>query len=283
MTPRPDVAELLHAGYGDRTIARRLGVTIISVTRARIDLELPPANRGHKPAVSVEDLFWRRATPVAGDGGHMTWGGYLPKGNPAICWGDSQHSALRIAYRIANGAEPIGLAHRTCTYNGCVAPAHIADTAARKRHGHSRPNATREQVLELLHKGMGNQAIGKQLHTDPKRVAVIRREEHIPRTQTPARVLTFAEKWAAATQDTGDGHTVWTGRLRDGVTPSMVHRGRDYSARRAGFEELHGRDAVGFVFPGCRRDDCVRPEHLEDRPMREQLNAQFAAIFKEAA
>jgi hypothetical protein len=63
----------------------------------------------------------------------------------------------------------------------------------------------------------------------------------------------------------------------------MVHRGRDYSARRAGFEELHGRDAVGFVFPGCRRDDCVRPEHLEDRPMREQLNAQFAAIFKEAA
>lgn len=288
MTVRPDVAELLHAGYGDRTIARQLGVSIGSVTRARTLLRLPKARRGHKPAATVEDMYWRRAQPL--DDGHYQWTGHITnKGTPVVHFGGRSdrkvHTAYRIAYRIRHGTDPLGHVHPTCGRPGCVAPDHLTDSATAPRTVHQRgkvgrpAGGSREDIERLLRAGGSNKGIARQLHTDTRRVAKIRAELGLD----PIRTLSFAEKWAAATEPTADGHVRWTGRLRDGVTPSLVHHGRDYSARRAGFEELHGRDAVGMVLPGCGRDDCVRPEHLEDRPMREQLATQFTAIFGAAS
>ncbi|MFC8065436.1 hypothetical protein [Streptomyces sp. NPDC057293] len=279
---RAAIEQLLHAGYGDRTIARRLGVTQTSVTSTRTDLDLPPARGGNKPAQSVEDLFWRRTKPV--DGGHLEWTGHRTnKGVGSTKWQGKTYTAGRIAYRIHNGTDPIGRTHATCNYNGCVAPAHTGDTAVTPRRGHhhngggAKPNGSREQIVDLLRAGHSNQYVRRLLHTDDKRVSRIRREEGIPRT--PRTGPPFAEKWAASTQPAADGHLAWTGRRRDGVTPSLVYRGREYSARRAAFIEHYGREPAGLVLPGCGWEPCVRPDHLEDRAMRNT----FAAIFRTAA
>lgn len=139
---------------------------------------------------------------------------------------------------------------------------------------------SREAIEALLRAGGTNTGIARELHTDTRRVAAIRAALDLG----PARrTLTFAEKWAAVTEPAADGHLRWTGRRGDWGTPRMVYRSRDYSARRAAFEELHGRAPVGPVFPGCGWDECVRPEHLEDSPMRKALRTQLTAIFGEAA
>jgi hypothetical protein len=282
MTVRPDVAELLRAGYGDRTIARQLSVTIPSVTRAREELGLPKARGGFKAAASVEDLFWRRTQPVDGD--HIEWTGHRDKkGTPTVGWNSGNYSAYRIAYRIRHGHDPAGYAFVTCEHAGCVAPGHIGDSAVDRRPAHHRaavgrkPNGTREEIVALLRQGLSDKQIGKRLRTNPKRAAQLRAELNLPATAVVA--LTFAERWAANTEPVGGGHLRWTGRFRDGDTPAVTDGGRTVHVRRAAFERLHGRPPVGLVLPGCGRGDCVRPEHLEDRPMRDQLAAQYHAIF----
>lgn len=286
MTPRPDVAELLHAGYGDRTIARRLGVTIISVTAARAELGLPKAQGGFKRAATVEDLFWRRTQPA--EDGHLDWGGHLTSnGTPGIHWNRAMHSALRIAYRIRTGHDPEGYAHVTCEHSGCVAPQHVDDTAITPRRGHHnkaagrQPNGSSDEVAALLRAGLSDKQIARQLHTNPKRIARRRTELGLPAFEN--RRISFEERWAANTEPTAGGHLRWTGRLRDGSTPAVLHEGRDASPRRIAFERLHGRAAVGRVLPGCGFGPCVRPAHLEDQVLRDRLDAQFAAIFKEAS
>lgn len=132
MTVRPDVAELLRAGYGDRTIAGQLGVPWREVARSRQELGLPPALMGPKPAATVEDLFWRRVKPA--EGGHMDWGGYhTAHGTPSLRHGDRLYTAYRIAFRIKHGRDPEGKALPCCTHNRCVAPGHHEDRVIRER------------------------------------------------------------------------------------------------------------------------------------------------------
>jgi DNA-binding CsgD family transcriptional regulator len=282
---RSDVAELLRAGYGDRTIARRLAVTTSSVTAARTELGLPEAQGGTKRANSVEDLYWNRTQPA--EGGHLTWDGHRnAKGTPLIHWGGQHHSALRVAYRIRTGTDPQGYAFVNCQHPGCVAPAHIGDSAHDRRPAHHRkaagrkPNASREQIITLLREGLSDKEIGRRLHTNPKRAAALRTELGL--ASHASRALTFADRWASSTEPEG-GHVRWTGRHRDGRTPAVFHEGRDASVRRIVFEQHHGRPPVGEVQPGCDATWCVRAEHLEDAPMRAKLGSQLAAIFGEAA
>lgn len=286
MTPRPDVAELLHAGFGDRTIARQLAVTVSSVTAARTSLGLPKAQGGTKRAANVEDLFWRRTRPT--DDGHLHWDGHRTSNStPGIHWNGAMHSALRIAYRIRTGHDPEGYAHVTCQHPGCVAPQHVDDTAVTPRRAHHKtapgrqPNGSNEEVTALLRAGLSDKQIARQLHTNPKRIARLRTELGLPAFEN--RRIPFEERWAANTELVDGGHIRWTGRLRDGSTPAVLHEGRDASPRRIVFERLHGRPAVGRVLPGCGFGPCVRPAHLEDQVLRERLDAQFDAIFKEAA
>lgn len=285
MTIRADIAELLHAGLGDRTIGRHLNIPAATVTAARETLGLPKAHGGNKRADSVEDLYWRRTQP-AGDG-HLTWGGYRnAKGTPLIHWGGGHHSALRIAYRIRTGADPQGYAFVSCTHPGCVAPAHIGDSAHDRRPAHHRkaagraPNASREQIIPLLREGLSDKEIARRLHTNPKRAGALRAELGL--ASHASRALTFNDRWTANTEPE-DGHVRWTGRHRDGITPAVFHEGRDASVRRVAFEQHHGQPPVGEVQPGCGAAWCVRAEHLEDAPMRELLGGQLAAIFGEVA
>lgn len=283
---RADVAELLHAGYGDRTIARQLSVTTSTVTAARTELGLPKAQGGFKRAASIEDLFWKRTRPA--DDGHLHWDGHLTSnGTPGIHWNRAMHSALRVAYRIRTGHDPEGYAHVTCEHPGCVAPQHVDDTAVTPRRAHHKkatgrqPNGSSEEITALLRAGLSDKGVARQLHTNAKRVSRIRAGLGLPAFEN--RQVSFEERWAANTEPVGDGHMRWTGRLRDGSTPAVLHEGRDVSPRRIVFERLRGRPAVGRVLPGCGFGPCVRPEHLEDQPMRDQLEAQVAAIFGRAA
>lgn len=286
MTVRADLVELLRAGYGDRTIARRIGVSIGTVTRARTELGLPKGRGGTKAAGSPDDVFWRRTQPVAG--GHYQWtGGRNSKGTPTFGWNRGHYSAYRTAYKIRHGVEPTGYAFPACEFPGCVAPDHIGDSAVSARPAHHGggpgrpPNASRTDIVRLIRDGHSNREIGLRLRTAPRKVAAIRAELGLPRVQS--KPVTFEDRWVANTETVDGGHVRWTGRLRDGRTPFLLHEGVDSSVRRVVFERLHGRAPVGPVLPGCGRDDCVRPDHLEDRPMRAVLRSQYAAIFGAAS
>jgi hypothetical protein len=133
MTVRPDVAELLHAGYGDRTIARRAGVSIGTVTRARAALALSPGRPGPKGPATPEDLFWLRARLL--DDGHMEWTGTIHRGTtPTLRHGGRRYTAYRVAFGIAHQREPQGRVEPGCDRRGCVHPRHVEDQAMRTQY-----------------------------------------------------------------------------------------------------------------------------------------------------
>lgn len=80
-------------------------------------------------------------------------------------------------------------------------------------------------------------------------------------TAAPVRYASVAAALAARSTVDGD-HTLWQGSLHftmDGVR---------YVARRAAFQEHHGRPPAGPVATTCERPQCLT--HLEDRQMRER-------------
>jgi hypothetical protein len=128
---RPDVAELLNAGYSDRAIARQLGVDAQkTVAPARAHLGLPKAKPGKKKGTTTpEDLFRARAQPT-GDG-HMQWTGFRVGGTPALRHGGKNITACRVAFKIRYGREPIGNV-TNCGIDGCVNPDCVADRPMRE-------------------------------------------------------------------------------------------------------------------------------------------------------
>ncbi|MEU3945413.1 hypothetical protein [Streptomyces sp. NPDC029526] len=281
---RADIAELLHAGYGDRTIARRLNITTGSVTRARTLLGLPKAKGGTKPAGSIEDAFWQRVS--IRDDGHIDWtGNRNAKGTPTLGWSGGHYSALRVAYTIRTGHPPRGYAFIACTHPGCISPSHIDDTAVTGRPAHHRggrgrkPNGTREEVIALLRKGLSDKEVARQLRTNPLRVAKVRSEEGIPSFVRPR---TFEDLWAAHAVPVDGGHVRWTGSSAQS-TPTVWLDGRNHSLRPLVFRAQFGREPVGPVLPGCGVPACVAGAHLEDRPMRQRTDELFEAIFGSAA
>jgi hypothetical protein len=132
MNIRSDVAELIDAGYGDRTIARRLAITQPSVARARTILGLDPGRPGPKATSTVDDLFWRRAEPTAD--GHLLWPTYTPRNGAVIKHGGIRHSVHRVAFRIGNGREPEGRVTTGCGVEGCVHPRCVEDQPMRNQY-----------------------------------------------------------------------------------------------------------------------------------------------------
>jgi hypothetical protein len=132
MTVRADVAELLRAGYGDRTIARQLAVSIGTVERARAELAIPAGRPGPKATGSAADLFWRRVQPTPD--GHLLWPGYTPRNGAVIKHGGIRHSVHRTAFRIGHGREPNGRVTTGCDRPGCVHPRHVEDQTMRNQY-----------------------------------------------------------------------------------------------------------------------------------------------------
>ncbi|MFJ1869934.1 hypothetical protein [Streptomyces chartreusis] len=131
MKIRADVAELLRAGHTNRAIAQQLHVDANGVGRARELLGLPKAKPGRKGAGSPEALFWQRAKPT--EDGHMEWTGFYISTTPGLRHGGKNQTAYRIAFRIANGRDPVGKALPSCGRARCVKPDHQTDQADRDR------------------------------------------------------------------------------------------------------------------------------------------------------
>ena len=68
-------------------------------------------------------------------GGHLIWAGARDSHGTAVITqrGVGRFTALRLAYLIGHGAEPVGRVQAGCDYPGCVAPAHVDDLPRRQR------------------------------------------------------------------------------------------------------------------------------------------------------
>ncbi|MEV3857776.1 hypothetical protein AB0J38_26055 [Streptomyces sp. NPDC050095] len=137
-------------------------------------------------------------------------------------------------------------------------------------------NATRTDIIALLHDGHSNLRISRELHCDKARVARIRRELGLPDHVPTERTRTVEEKWHTFARPTDNGHVEWLGERATGSgTPVMRHKEQPYSPAAVAFRIRHGRDAVGYAIADCGRKHCVAPDHVEDeagrRRNREQL------------
>ncbi|SDM76511.1 hypothetical protein [Streptomyces wuyuanensis] len=130
MTDRAAIAKMLRAGATYAEVRAELGVGSDSVTssvRKEYGIPVVPRPRPHRPA---EDTFRLYAQPV--DGGHRRWTGPWAGRMPQITLAKKATvSALRVAFRIRTGRDPVGYVRRTCNYPGCVEPGHLADRAER--------------------------------------------------------------------------------------------------------------------------------------------------------
>lgn len=139
----------------------------------------------------------------------------------------------------------------------------------------STPNATCEQITELLHSGLSNSAIARQLRCDGHRVGRIRRELGVP--QVSAQPLTLDEKWATLVRPREGGHLEWLGeRQSTRGTPVLRYKDRSYSPAAIAFRVQHGRAPQGRVFAECQDfTQCIAPAHVDDAPGRAQVREQL--------
>lgn len=134
MKVRADVAELLRAGATYAEIRQQLGIgsnTTISEVRKALHLPVPHRTRPTRTLQETYDLY---AKPY-GDG-HARWEGPWAGRMPQICHPGKtgrKESALRVAFRLEYGREPVGQVKATCGEPQCVARRHIEDRPMRAR------------------------------------------------------------------------------------------------------------------------------------------------------
>jgi hypothetical protein len=130
---RAQITELLQAGGTDRGIERHLGVSKRQVRKIRQELGIPPHLPGNPlRGQTLEDAFWRRVVPT--DDGHLLWPYYRPGRTCLLKHRDRNHSAHKIAFRLAYKREPVGLVRTGCGTPGCVHPRHVDDQAMRDQY-----------------------------------------------------------------------------------------------------------------------------------------------------
>ncbi|MGW2837349.1 hypothetical protein ACWCWD_06510 [Streptomyces sp. NPDC001493] len=138
----------------------------------------------------------------------------------------------------------------------------------------------RADIAEMLQAGHSHVEIMRTLHVGPLIVTATRNALNMP---APARggkpLRPIAETFAERTEPVGGGHLRWTGHVWRDTTPILGRQGKGLSAYRVAFELRHGRRPVGHARPGCGYPQCVAPDHIEDKPMRERLRQQLAAIL----
>jgi hypothetical protein len=131
MKIRADIAELLRAGVPQAHICRQLGCAPSTVQRVREALQLPAPKTCRVLPATVEDAFRQYLRPV--DGGHAEWTGPYNNGSPRVTHEGTVYSVYRLAYRMAHGREPVGMALPSCGRDRCVQPGHHADRVDREQ------------------------------------------------------------------------------------------------------------------------------------------------------
>lgn len=141
----------------------------------------------------------------------------------------------------------------------------------------------RTDVADMLRNGASTTEIMDTLHVGQRTVVAARTALGMPAPRRGGRPLrSIPELFHAHTEPVDGGHLRWTGYLQKGV-PLLGRRGGNLTVYRVAFELKHGRKPVGQVRATCGYPRCVAPDHVQDRPMRDQLDAQYSAIFGTAA
>lgn len=135
----------------------------------------------------------------------------------------------------------------------------------------------RADIAELLHAGLSNRAIARQLQTHTNKIRDARKELDLPQRPpgSPAAASPEDLFWRRAIP-TADGHLLWPGDPR---TAARIHHvdGR-LSVHKLAFRIRWNREPVGKVTTGCNRTRCVHPNHVEDQPMRRVFAAVFGSV-----
>lgn len=94
----------------------------------------------------------------------------------------------------------------------------------------------------------------------------------------PLRYPTPADKLAALTRPTDDGHLQWTGPTRTNGQPVLCHGQAQHSAAGIAFTQHYGRQPIGVVKAACDQPGCLLGAHLDDTPARARLAAAMTAL-----
>lgn len=133
----------------------------------------------------------------------------------------------------------------------------------------------RAAVIELLHAGVSNHKIAREVGCDHRDIAGVRAELGLPDARTIKGPASPEDLFWRRTQPADGGHLAWTGHRNSTGVPTVRTTDGLRSAYRIAFQIRYQRPPVGPVKPGCDMPRCVHPAHVEDQPMREQ----YAAIF----
>ncbi|MFJ3097396.1 HNH endonuclease family protein [Streptomyces hydrogenans] len=137
----------------------------------------------------------------------------------------------------------------------------------------------RSDIADMLLAGDSMAKVQRTLGVGYEIVSTHRRALRLPLHPPAVKAESVEATFARRTRATDDGHLIWTGA---DLTINTAE-GASLSAGRYAFQQQYGRRPVGHVLPGCGVPRCVRPSHVEDRPMREALATQLASIFGSAA
>lgn len=137
----------------------------------------------------------------------------------------------------------------------------------------------RSDIIKLLHQGLSDRAIGRQLHCDPRVVSRTRATLGLPQVRCYANPAASAEElfWERVEEVEG-GHLRWTGYRGDG-TPRLTWGGRLHTAYRIAFRIRTGREPEGYVLPSCDYPSCVAPRCVADAAERKRDRRALAAIL----
>ncbi len=132
----------------------------------------------------------------------------------------------------------------------------------------------RPAIAALLHEGATYRQVRAVLGGgSPNVISDVRKTEAIPVPERTKYRRSVEETYALYAEPFGDGHARWAGPWA-GRMPQICHPGRNgrkESALRVAFRMRHGRDAEGYVRPGCGVHQCVASGHLTDRVLRARL------------
>lgn len=137
----------------------------------------------------------------------------------------------------------------------------------------------RADVADMIRDGATTTAIMTALHVGHPTVIRARDVLGIPAPTGNGRpVLPIADMFRTRAEPVDGGHLRWTGHISRGL-PILCRSSGNVSAYRVAFTLKHDREPTGLVRSACGYPRCVAPDHVQDQPMRRQLDAQYAAIF----
>ncbi|MBQ1096304.1 hypothetical protein KBY55_09430 [Streptomyces sp. b94] len=141
---RAAIAKLLWAGATYPEVREQLGVgSYTTIAQVRHAEGIPVVQRP-RPSRSAEETYALYAEPYGDGHARWTgpWAGRMPQiQHPGPGGHGRKESALRVAFRLEYGREPVGNVRAGCGEAGCVAAGHTTDRDMRRALARPRTRA----------------------------------------------------------------------------------------------------------------------------------------------